>query len=1050
MSEERTSPIPEVAVEETTTSIEQNNEPHNSHDGNDTTSNDTHVSPEDSQSCQPELVAEPAPQHTPEEAKEPYQTHSPEQDAAIISSTPDMATHADDKLEDEDIRSSIEVDQEHESSASPGPDAFRRGSEEDESSSHHDGTDEDVFTDKSPRSSLGSYDAGSESGNKMEADNMTTITTRSPRISDISQYDQDEDFIPTARGTPRPPFRTPSDVRAMQMSSPTSSVHGSPRSSRRYFPTVSRLGTPSASAQYSPKRKSTPPRFKTRQEAPLVLLHVTLLPLRWPWGDLINNLDPEEMSEEVKTLRESWRILQDRVGDTVIERGVLLGHPQNDYEVLEERLLEALELPGRRRARILECGHYLGPSNESTLLSRTDDEESEDGESRQDRRRSATKRHWCGTCKNEIQYATLGNAKVFRIKVYASNGLMRAGAWEACWKEMERVDVEIEPIVEPAVQDEIVRLAAAQQEREMAQQEEAELAKEVASQYEQHRRSEERLFRKAHVQAQAQSRMSSSPMPPASSPPPPPSPRQSEAAREQTPEFVREHVVRESRSPTSRERDNEERMREIYGQRTPASPERAHRDTSPQHHADSSYIPSPSPSPSPEDHADSSYVPPPSSQSPPPSSKEEEAPKEHKENRRPEYQSASLPELLLQSVRVLMQDRKNVVIVTLSVFVLMLALRGAGPAKEPTSYYSYEGTTYQAFSDMPVIAVDDVAQSIITTTGQQVSTFEALAAQPTVTMSSSAAGEEVATSSVVSGDFMSSISSEDATSSIPSEDVTSTLDASPHSETPQTEMPRSEAEEEVAVAPSSLLPTTESIATESLSQETPTPSIRVSKARKHCQTTTTSNTATVKPATATTSGEAPDSDSEVETVEEVETATVNVTEKKVVKVVRTVTETRTQTQTETQTEVETATAFETVKVTATATAVLSPPPRSHLEEQEEEEVDSSTGTDSDTLPVTQNTEPELETETVVDTDSIAVTTTTTFTSVSEPAVTAADSVTTTTAAASAVESDPAIATDSVIVPEPTTLTGEEETVVVVEEESHCQPEDDDYDVAGEL
>ncbi|KAK5632474.1 hypothetical protein RRF57_008188 [Xylaria bambusicola] len=251
-------------------------------------------------------------------------------------------------------------------------DATPRGRDEDESSSQQGGTDEDVFTDKSPRSSMGSYDAGSESGKGVDIDNMTTIT-RSPRISDISQYDK-EDFIPTARGTPRPPFRTPSDVRAMQMSSPAGSVVGSPRSSKKHFPSVSRLGTPSASAQYSPKRKSTPPRFKSRQEAPLVLLHVTLLPLRWMWGDLVNNLDPVEMSEQAKTLRNSWRILQDRVGDTVIERGILLGHPQNDYEVLEERLLEALDLPVRRRARILECGHYLGPSNEATIA----EEESED------------------------------------------------------------------------------------------------------------------------------------------------------------------------------------------------------------------------------------------------------------------------------------------------------------------------------------------------------------------------------------------------------------------------------------------------------------------------------------------------------------------------------------------------------------------------------------------------------------------------------------------------------------------------------------------------
>ncbi|KAI8959557.1 hypothetical protein F5Y11DRAFT_300097 [Daldinia sp. FL1419] len=327
-----------------------------------------------------------------------------------------------------------------------------------DASSHHDATDEDVFSDKSPRSSLGSYDAVSESGK--------ATATRSSRLSDVPQYDREYekgDFIPTVRGMPRPSFRASSDVRAMPMSSPPSSVLGSPRSTKKKFPTVSRLGTPTASAQYSPKRMSTPSCFKGRKEAPLVLLHVTLLPLRWPWGSLLNNIDADDVSESVKSLRESWRLLQDRIGDTVIERGILLGHPQNDYEVLEERLLEALELPFRRRARILECGHYLGPANESTL---TEDEESEDEWSNQ-RSRAGDRRHWCNACKSEIRGDSLGSSKIFRVKVYASNGLMRAGAWEACWKEMERVDVELEPIVGPTLQEELVRLAAAHPEAVM-------------------------------------------------------------------------------------------------------------------------------------------------------------------------------------------------------------------------------------------------------------------------------------------------------------------------------------------------------------------------------------------------------------------------------------------------------------------------------------------------------------------------------------------------------------------------------------------------------
>ncbi|KAI0002666.1 hypothetical protein F4779DRAFT_603440 [Xylariaceae sp. FL0662B] len=543
-----------------------------------------------------------------------------------------------------------------------------------ESSSQHEATDEDVFSDKSPRSSVGSYDGGSEQGK--DTDNMTTVT-HSPRISDISQYEKEE-FIPTARGTPRPPFRTPSDVRAMQMSSPPSSVLGSPRSTKRQFPTVSRLGTPTASAQYSPKRRSTPPRFKSRKEQPLVLLHVTLLPLRWVWGELLNSLDTAELSEQAKTLRDSWRILQDRVGDTVIERGILLGHPQNDYEVLEERLLEALELPVRCRARILECGHYLGPSNEMTI---TDDEESEDDYGYEsERRRASSKRHWCGTCKNEIRYEALGTAKLFRIKVYASNGLMKAGAWEACWKEMERVDVELEPVVEPDVQDELVRLAATQEERELANQEEAEIAREVAHQLEQQKQKEEADMLHAHFEA-------SSP-----SPQPEPEHRQPEPEPDPEPEHVRRSSSAEDQwreSEQERHRRDEERMREIYGDTPPPHQSRSPSRESSTRPQEDSHDP----------HTDS-YNPPPSSQSP-----SEEA-YERREPPRHNYQQASFPELLLQSVRVLMQDRKNVVIFTLSVFVLMLALRRA-----PTEAAYEPNMSMGGMKDVPVMQHAPVVQS---------------------------------------------------------------------------------------------------------------------------------------------------------------------------------------------------------------------------------------------------------------------------------------------------------------------------------------------------
>ncbi|KAI1740510.1 hypothetical protein F4680DRAFT_418313 [Xylaria scruposa] len=748
----------------------------------------------------------------------------------------------------DELRPSIETDDSHDISAkdeeigdssilSDRTDHSFHPDDGDQSSSQHEGTDEDVFTDKSSRSSMGSYDASSDCGKG----DGTTIITRSPRISDISQYDK-EDFVPTARGTPRPPFRTPSDVRAMQMSSPAGSVVGSPRSSRKHFPTGSRLGTPSASAQYSPKRRSTPPRFKSRQEAPLVLLHVTLLPLRWMWGDLVNNLDPIEMSEQVKTLRSSWRILQDRVGDTVIERGILLGHPQNDYEVLEERVLEALELPVRRRARILECGHYLGPSNETTLTEEEEGEESED-EHAQHRRQSDSKHHWCATCKSEIRYDALGEAKVFRVKVYASNGLMRAGAWEACWKEMERVDVELEPIVEPAVQDEIVRLAAAQQEREIAQQEEADIAKEVAMQFEEQRRSEEHKMR----QEQARSQSSSPPTP------------------EVIPEAVHEHT-RESRSPRSRHRD-EERLREIYGD-TPPPPESHSREPSSHRYRD------------------------PEISTPPPRSPEKEV-HEPKDNGRRGYQSASLSELLLQSARVLMQDRKNVIIFTLGLFVLILSLRRTPPES------TYEPIIYR-LKNMPEV--------------QQLSTVDTLQVAPEQQRPMEARPME---SIVTTPSFGMPHDTPSQANSIYQE-------ASPSYEAPLDEpsQPNFDYEEVIPIIEQQSVVSasqTESQPT----QDTFTAPASVATVYEPCGNPTIlaslESTEVLSPILDAQVAEIPVQEIIEETVHQMVEEIEITTERKVVKVVQTVTrtQTQTQTQTETQTEVEMATAVETVIVQAT-------------------------------------------------------------------------------------------------------------------------------------
>lgn len=56
-----------------------------------------------------------------------------------------------------------------------------------------------------------------------------------------------------------------------------------------------------------------------------------------------------------------WEILMDKITNDreVQSRGVLIPHPKADYELLEERLLESLELVKPK----LRLGHYFGNEN---------------------------------------------------------------------------------------------------------------------------------------------------------------------------------------------------------------------------------------------------------------------------------------------------------------------------------------------------------------------------------------------------------------------------------------------------------------------------------------------------------------------------------------------------------------------------------------------------------------------------------------------------------------------------------------------------------------
>jgi hypothetical protein len=626
-----------------------------------------------------------------------------------------------------------------------------------DSSSHHE-PDDDVFSDRSARSSLCSLDAhdidvktpqAKEHLSRRESyASSTTTTHHSPRavsgfstISGLSQY-EDKHFIPTSRET-RMPFRTPSEIRAMQMASPTPSVFNgsSPRSSKRIQQqSFSRVGSPTVSAQYSPKNRSTPPRFKARKEAaPLVLLHVTLLPLRWVWGEILNGMDALmqgskalssledgttatdsqllafEPSEQLKTLRDAWRELQDRVGDTVLERGILLPHPQNDYEVLEERLLEALELPVRRRARILECGHYLGPANYHSLEEESEDEDEVHGGNREE------KRHWCNTCRNEIRYEDLGPGKVFRVKVYASNGLMRAGAWEACWKEMERVDVEVEPIVELAVQNELERMGALQLElEELQRRQEMELGRTPEPETEVKRGASPEDLRAPSRQEiepdmEAQRALMSSPAP------------SGMQLTQFSTSFVRAATPNPYQAPSrpaepidiseERRRRDEERLREIYGDAGPAPvPAQLPAPPAPtqpavDHHPQTQLYPQSqalttavqpqmpllTDGSSQSVHRHHSQPPHHDAYSPHPSQREDpyERDRHHHEREREQRdkprqqhtrpivldENSGFVELLMEAFKVLLRDPKNVAIIVLCVFVVVM-IKSPGVAVE--------------------------------------------------------------------------------------------------------------------------------------------------------------------------------------------------------------------------------------------------------------------------------------------------------------------------------------------------------------------------------
>jgi hypothetical protein len=153
--------------------------------------------------------------------------------------------------------------------------------------------------------------------------------------------------------------------------------------------------------------------------APLILLHVTILPPRLPWSRAV--LDATLAPE----LRRQFGVLRAATSGLVAQRGILIAHPGDEFELVEENVLEALDLLPER---IGYDGQYR-PRTPNTLLEHVVDDEEE------------AEVPMCQTC----QRVHVGDA--WYTRVYAANGLMRARAWGACWSEMERVDVEVRPCI---------------------------------------------------------------------------------------------------------------------------------------------------------------------------------------------------------------------------------------------------------------------------------------------------------------------------------------------------------------------------------------------------------------------------------------------------------------------------------------------------------------------------------------------------------------------------------------------------------------------------
>jgi hypothetical protein len=230
-------------------------------------------------------------------------------------------------------------------------------------------------------------------------------------------------------------------------------------------------------------------------------------------------------------LVENYKLLEEKLNDVVLmRRGLLIPHPNDEYDLLEERILESLEL---KTPRLLKCGHFVSQSDVEVSDDSEDEASfSDEGLGRGSRMSGGTltvdeegdykpggslceDASVCADCHRHMKKPGKGvgtGTKRWDIKIYAANGLMRAGAWSAAWREMERCDVEITPWIPEEVKKDLENRIKEEHEaqrqktlyeaemKRLLEQEQARLKKLEVEADEKRKREEEALQRKMEAE----------------------------------------------------------------------------------------------------------------------------------------------------------------------------------------------------------------------------------------------------------------------------------------------------------------------------------------------------------------------------------------------------------------------------------------------------------------------------------------------------------------------------------------------------------------------